>query len=177
MPASLDTIYRECCDLLLAVWEDDPATVWGYSESNGSVLTIPGTVTDPVTQTEIYGIPIQWPNLEDAVDRNTQSDTKDPLPWARFRWQPSEGRQTNIGNLGGVNRFETTGLITLEVRTPPGRGVTLAHTLVTLAQGAYRGKVTSGGAFFKNIRPRTVGVDGGYYRMDCLVEFQFDEVA
>lgn len=176
MPADLDTTYRQCCDLLLSVWEDDPAVVWGYSESNGSILTIPGTITDANTQTAIYGIPIEWPNVEDNVDRNKDAQGNSVLPWARYRFQPATGRQTNIGNLGSVNRYESTGLITLEIRVPAGRGVTLANKLITLAQSAYRGKFTAGGAFFKNIRSRTVGIDGGYYRKDCLVDFQFDEV-
>ena len=163
MPATQEEAYDQAVAALLAVWEHDPAATW----------TVP-TADDP--SNVIDGVRIEWPNKPENRDRDKQSAANKTKPWAKFLWQPVTGRQTNIGTATGGDRYEHTGLMTLEIYTPLHEGLTLGMALYKMAASAFQGKTTSGGMFFKNPRPRIVGADKGSHRVDFQMDFQFDEV-
>jgi hypothetical protein len=122
------------------------------------------------------GVAVHWPNVRNDVDgaRNTPADSADE--WARISIQHSSGRQVSIGSPDGSRQFRQSGLITVEIYVPHSKGTARAWQLVRVALNAFRGKSTSGGLTFDSPRPREVGNDGPWFRVDALIGFKYDEV-
>jgi len=116
-------------------------------------------------------IPVKWPNVPSDLDQTQDGVSNDAPKWARFTMEYLDGGARSIG--GG--RWEFTGLLTFEIYVPSGSNDRLALRLAKIATNALRNKTTAGGVTFRNIRPRTVGNDGLWYRVDVLSEFNHIE--
>ena len=164
MPATPSEAYKQSCQQLMTVWEDNPLSTWTIEHISGDQV--------------IPGVPIQWPNIEDNIDRDRVSGTDKLNPWAHLLWQPATGRQTNVGRNSLGNRFEHTGTLSLQINVPVGEGLYLGLALATMASNAFAGAVTSGGVWYKSPRTQDIGNlnKGSVYRVDFLTDFQFDEV-
>lgn len=115
-------------------------------------------------------IPISWPNLKTKVDPAKVGTTNDAASWCRFSMDYVTGESRSIGS--GLWRHR--GLIVVEIYTPQGEGDLLATQLLAIARAAFQNKTTANGVTFFNIRPRTDGNSGLWYRVDLLAEFQHD---
>ena len=98
-------------------------------------------------------------------------------PWARVTVRHSN---TTVHTLApaGSRRFTRTGLVTVQIFTPTidGGGLSLAEKLATIARKAYEGRGTASGIWFRNARIQEIGMDpAGWYQMNVLVEFRYDE--
>jgi len=120
---------------------------------------------------ESADIPVKWPNVASDLDQTQVDDTNNAPKWARFTMEYTDGNGTSIG--GG--RWQFDGLITFEIYVPTGDNDKLALRLAKIIVNAQRNITTAGGVEFHRIRPRIVGNEGLWYRVDVLSEFKHIE--
>ena len=85
--------------------------------------------------------------------------------------------RVTLGGENGQKRYTSTGLVTVQIRTPQGDGYTLSDKLSRVARDAFRGNRSSGGAVFSRVRIKSEGADGTYMLTNVIVDFEYDEVA
>jgi len=61
------------------------------------------------------------------------------------------------------------------VHVPRGRGFALADQLSKIAADAYEGQASPGGVWFRDVRVNEVPGQAGWYQVNVLVEFSYDE--
>ena len=94
-------------------------------------------------------------------------------PWADVFVRHATGGQRSIG-LGARRRQTHTGLLTVRVFTPSSDGRALSDAVSYAIIQAFVGKTTTGGVWFRNERISEVGRDGDSFRVDVLIEFEYD---
>lgn len=97
--------------------------------------------------------------------------------WARATVRHATGEQRSMGTPG--NRiFTRRGVVTIQIFTPAGKqGLVLADRLGKVAVDAFEGEETStGDVWFRNVTYREVGVDGNWFQVNALAEFEYDAV-
>lgn len=92
--------------------------------------------------------------------------------WARLTIRHADGFGAALGN----HLFRRVGTIWIQLFAPTGEGFTRLDQMGMVAQAAYEGQSTPGGAWFRNVRPRETGVDGAFQGLNVLVDFEYDEV-
>lgn len=92
--------------------------------------------------------------------------------WVRHSIRHADGYGAALGN----RLFRRTGTIWVQLHAPTGEGFTRLDQMGMVAQEAYEGQATPGGAWFRNVRAREAGVDGAFQRLNVLVDFEYDEV-
>ena len=97
------------------------------------------------------------------------------VPWARFATKPNFRTQRSLGGPGG-RRFDSTGIVIVEIYTPTGDGLTLARSLHTLVEQAFEGVSTLNGVWFRNVRTEPAAVSGPWSHSNIIAEYQYDEV-
>jgi len=117
---------------------------------------------------ESEDVPVKWPNVASDLDQSQEGDTNNAPKWARFTMEYTEGGARSIGG----ERYEYEGLLTFEIYTPGGGNDRLALRLAEIVAGALRNQSTAGGVSFYKVRPRIVGNEGLWYRVDVLSEFK-----
>lgn len=125
---------------------------------------------------ESGSIAVLWPNVRGEIDTTRQAPTDAAKSWARISQQTITSTQRGIGS-DGKHLFETSGLITVEIRVPTSQGSGLAYRLAKVALDAYRSQTSVNGVRYGDCKPREVGNDGPWFRVDALMEFEFDEIA
>ena len=119
--------------------------------------------------------PIEYWDDDDGDPETVNADNEPPT-YARLIIQHVTDNQATLANENGQRRYRAEGLITVQIRTPAGDGQFLARQLVPIAQRAYRGKTTSGGVLFRNVRVNEVGRNGNHFQTNVLADFEYDEV-
>lgn len=97
--------------------------------------------------------------------------------WARATVRHGSGEQRSFGTSG--NRiFTRRGIVTIQIFTPAGKqGLVLADRLGKVAVDAFEGEETStGDVWFRNVAYREIGVDGNWFQVNALAEFEYDAV-
>lgn len=125
---------------------------------------------------ESSGIAVHWPNVRGEIDTARQTPTDAAKSWARVTFQSVNSNQRGIGS-DGRHLYENAVLITVEVRVPTSIGSALAYRLVKVVLDAFRGKSSANGVRFMDCKPREVGNDGPWFRVDALIEAEYDEIA
>lgn len=97
--------------------------------------------------------------------------------WARVTVQHNTGRQVTLSGETGARRFRRTGIVTVQIFTPLGDGLTLGDELTMIAGRAFEGITTASGVIFRNVRNHEVGKDKqGWFQTNVLADFEYDEV-
>lgn len=117
-----------------------------------------------------------------SVEYQNVKPDKNPLsagnkPWARITVRHATGEQRSMGPPGG-RIFTRRGVVTVQVFVPTGKqGLVLADRLGKVAADAFEGEETStGNVWFRNTTYREVGVDGNWFQVNALAEFEYDAV-
>lgn len=102
-------------------------------------------------------------------------------PYARITIKHNIFPQVTIGATvasgGNGARFRRLGLVTVQVFTISGDGLTSADVLVDLALDAFEGESTGSDRIeFKNARANEIGQDGPWYQTNVIAEFEYDRV-
>lgn len=98
-------------------------------------------------------------------------------PWVRAGVRHSGGSQATLGSINGKRRQEMTGLVFMQVFTPFGDGQRASDELVEVLLNAYRtGGATPSGVQFRNVRPEEIGKDGAWWQVNCLADFEYDQI-
>lgn len=117
------------------------------------------------------GIVVQYPDMPSPASRPPQGS------WARVMVEDSDdaGSNTLVGSRGN-RRYETNGILTVEIYALSGDGRREAQRLAEVVLRAYRGRKTTGGVWFRRERVRDVGPDGTWYHVNVIVEYQYDTI-
>lgn len=109
-------------------------------------------------------------------DKHT--DLPDDAPYARVTVQHTITPQVTVGGKGtGGQRFRRFGLVTVQIFTPSGDGLTNSDVLVDLAVDAFEGENTgSDRVEFRNVRANEVDQDGPWNQNNVIAEFTYDRV-
>lgn len=125
-----------------------------------------------------------------AMDANAPSvtviydDVRQPLPisddaeWVRILVEHTERMQPAIGQAGGLRRYRAMGLITVQVFTPFGDGLTRADAIADIVFDIFDGVSTGSGdgITFNNVTMREIGESGAWFQTNVLVDFKYDTV-
>lgn len=97
-------------------------------------------------------------------------------PWVRVTVRHGPSTQVTLGETGG-RRFRRLGVVTVQVFTPVGDGMTLNDTLSDVAVNAFEGKSTGGDEVeFRNVTASEVGVDSDWFQTNVTADFEYDAV-
>lgn len=97
--------------------------------------------------------------------------------WARVTVRHNIGGAATLGGEVGNRRFRHEGIVTVQVFTEHGNGQVDSDVLATVAMDAFEGEVTSPGrVIFRNVRINEVGLDGQWFQVNVLAEFEYDVI-
>lgn len=97
-------------------------------------------------------------------------------PWARVTLQHAAAFQASLADQSNKKIFSRNGVLTVQIFTPKGKGLTQSDSLVKVVQDAFEGKATVDGVWFRNVRANEIGLDGEWHQTNVLAEFTYDEV-
>jgi len=108
-------------------------------------------------------------------------DLPNNASYARITIQFTTAVQSTVGGRvslgGGGQRFRRFGLITVQIFSISGDGLTVADPLVDLAVDAFEGTSTGSDRIeFRNVRATDIGQDGPWYQTNVVAEFEYDRV-
>lgn len=98
----------------------------------------------------------------------------DLSPWVNTFMQSFSGSQSSLTGPESKKRWTTEGLLVMQVRTKVGEGSQLSDLISSTIRSGFRGHSTPGGAWFRNPRKQLIGAEGGWNRVDVLVDFLYD---
>lgn len=115
-------------------------------------------------------------------DVESDPPTSVAAAWARHsvRHNPVQPGQVTLGRgPDGRRRYRRSGLVLIQLFTPPGDGLSLSDQLATIARSAYQGVATTpGNVIFRAVSVSEVGKDvGGWFQTNVTAEFEYDEIA
>ena len=111
-----------------------------------------------------------WEDVEGSLPRGITG------AWVRARVQHTDGGQATLTNADGVRRYDRMGVLLVEVNTPSGQGLQLSDSISSTIRGAFEGYSTPGGVWFRNARVNEGRNDGIWFRMNVLIDFEYDEI-
>lgn len=117
-----------------------------------------------------------------AVQYPDRTDFPEQLPanaWARvtITHNPGIGGQSSLSGDTGVRRYNRVGVIEVQIFTPIGGGMTLAHSLVAIARRCFEGvNLSPSGVWFRGVRHTEVGSSGAWTQNNVLATFEYDEI-
>lgn len=131
-----------------------------YAQARDEILTLLKAAWDPTTY------PMLW---EDVVGAKPSDG-----PYGAVFIRHAGGGGHTLGTPGN-RRFTRQGTIFVQVHVPRGRGFALADQLSKIAADAYEGQASPGGVWFRDVRVNEVPGQAGWYQVNVLVEFSYDE--
>lgn len=113
-----------------------------------------------------------WTNHWEAVDvlRATGTD-----PFATVVVRHNGGRTASLGGVGNRN-FLREGMLMVGLYFPAGKGLSEAYAGAKIVADAYEGKSSQNDVWFRNVRIDEKGVEGRFFHIDVLVDFEYYEV-
>lgn len=117
------------------------------------------------------GFPVEW---EAVGDTGLQDEVES---FARVVVRHTTGGQSALANHDGIRKFKKLGIITVQIfasislQGGAGPCVTLAETV----KGAFEGKATPSGVWFRNVRVNEIGVRNAWFQCNVIAEFEYEE--
>ena len=130
-----------------------------------------GAIMLAVASSAYPGMEIRW----DDVEKNNPPavDTS----WFRYTMQHTDGGQASLSCQHGERRWRRDGLIIVQCFGSLDKGgKTLAQRMAESARDAYQGTSTPSGVWFRNATTQEVGRDDGWYQVNAIIQFTYDEV-
>lgn len=118
-----------------------------------------------------YGTRVKYDNVG-----TTSVPPADQVPWARVSLRHVTSRQASLAGANGTRRFRRTGVLTVQVFEPPGRGLSGGTDLAKIVQDAFEGITSPGGVIFRDVAINEVGPDGDFYQTNVVAFFEYDEI-
>lgn len=109
------------------------------------------------------------------VYEDAPAPSRSALPWARLTIRHNRGEQEAMANPLGNRLFFRDGVVTVQIFTPAGEGLTRSYDLAKVAADAFEGRATPGGVWFRSVRIREIGPDGNWYQINVVADFQYNE--
>lgn len=124
---------------------------------------------------ETTGKTVMYWDSKQAVPTTNDGDSN-PDAWARIIVQHSLSNQASLANRSGQRRFTRMGLVTVQIFTPLGTGLSIADKMYRIVIDAFEGKATSGNVWFRNVRLNEIGPSGSWFQSNVIAEFEYDEI-
>lgn len=112
-------------------------------------------------------IDVHWANRK--THRSMSEDS-----FVEFIIRHSGGQQDTLGGLGNRS-FIRVGIAVARVFTQTGKGLSSAYALAKSIVDAYEGVHSPNGVWFRNVRIQEMGVDGNFFELQVLIEFEYNE--
>lgn len=117
--------------------------------------------------------PVRWQGQEQSSppDRSAQA-------FARIKMDHVQRTQGSLSNESGQRKWLNEGIIMIQCfgSVSTGRGLGIAESLAILAKNAFEGKTSPGGIWFRKCRTNEVGSEDGWFQVNAVAEFSYDEV-
>lgn len=113
--------------------------------------------------------PCDWPNMVFTPP------AKD-IVWARWRVQYDDGRQSTLADTNGKRRWSRAGIVTVQVFTPLNIGVETYYNSAETVVGAYQGKRTPSGVWFRNVRIAEIPTELAWQQINVYADFEFEQI-
>lgn len=99
------------------------------------------------------------------------------FPYARVSIRHLGGGQSSLGGVGN-RRFNRYGFVFVQVYVPLGirNHLTIALGLGKIAKDAFEGRSSPGGIWFRSCRVNELGSMDGWFQVNAVAEFTYDEV-
>lgn len=110
-------------------------------------------------------------------DDNEADVPREAIPWARTTIAHLTGQDAGLAGSSGSRRYERVGVITVQIFTPSGDGLSLSDDLVAIIQGALQGVSTPEGVWIRSVTANEVGSDGPWFQVNVTGTFLYDELA
>lgn len=139
-------------------------------------------MTATITEARDAMIKVVFDALNPHIDLITYDDTKAQKlsdtahPWARITVLHQDGGQSTISKLNGKSRYSRAGTLYVNLFAAPGDGLRQLDPLTKIVQDALEGKTTPNGVWFTKVRVREMGVVKGWYQVNVLANFSYDEI-
>lgn len=108
-------------------------------------------------------------------DANPPTQTSQ-FPWARVSVRHNAGGQSTISGGLGKGRYERKGTVYVNLFCAPGDGLRVLDPLVKTVLDAYEGKSTPSQVWFRKARVREMGIVKGWYQINVLIDFVYEEI-
>lgn len=132
-----------------------------------------------IASAETVDVPVFWPDKKTGTKGVASSNVETPPsdePWARVTLQNVVSGQSSLADNTNKKIFTRNGVLTVQIFTPYGTGLTKSYILTKVVQDTFEGKATSNGVWFRNVRANEIGQNGEWHQTNVLVEFEYDEV-
>ncbi len=96
--------------------------------------------------------------------------------WARVILRHTTAGQGSLSSQAGTRIFDRKGILSIQIFTPPGKGLAEATDLPKIIQDAYEGIETANGAWFRDVVVNEVGPDGDFYQTNVIALFEYTEI-
>ncbi len=134
-----------------------------FTQANSEILTLFKAAWDAT------GHPALYENVKGAPP-TTQ------IPWARVSVRHGPSGPTSLSGGLGTQRFERTGLLTVQIFIPNGEGLSTGYNLGKIVADAFEGVASPLQVWFRNVRVNEIGSDGEWFQFNVLVDFAYDEI-
>lgn len=121
------------------------------------------------------------PPIPELLYDDKHKDLPEDAPYARITLVHGPSPQVTVGGKqslgGGGQRFRRFGIVTVQIFSVSGDGLTDGDVLVDLAVDAFEGENTgSDRVEFRNVRANEIGQDGPWFQTNVVAEFTYDRV-
>lgn len=107
----------------------------------------------------------------DAKSNRPDDDTEE---FCRVTVQHGATVQNSLSGSHGLKIYRNDGIMTAQLFTLVGDGLSKADQLTKVVQDAFEGQAVNG-IWFRNVRVNEIGMDGDRYQTNILVDFSYDE--
>jgi len=140
-----------------------------FTEARDEIHTLFKTAWDAGAETA--GKVVLYADSKTQVPKTDDADDNPDL-WAKITIQHNGGSQATLGGNRCFNRF---GVVTVQIFTPLGTGLSLGDNVYKIVVDAYEGKTTPGGVWFRNVAVNEVGPEGEWYQTNIIADFEYEE--
>jgi hypothetical protein len=139
-----------------------------FTEARDEIHTLFKTAWDAGAETA--GQPVLYADSKTQVPKTNDADNNPDL-WAKITVQHSGGSNAVIGN----GLFDRIGVVTVQVFTALGTGLSIGDNVYKIVADAYEGKTTPGGVWFRNVSVNEVGPEGEWYQTNITADFEYSK--
>ena len=121
-------------------------------------------------------IELQYDNVRDDPPTGVDAEGR-PLPFGRITMRHTGGTQETLGNVG-ARKFDSGGVVTMQIFTAPGDGHALSDVIVAEVRAAMQALRSPNGVWLSEISPPIeIGRTGTWFQVNVTATFAYEEVA
>lgn len=139
-----------------------------FTEARDEIHTLFKTAWDAGAETA--GKIVLYADSKTQVPKTNDGDNNPDL-WAKITVQHNSGSNASIGN----SLFDRIGVVTVQVFTALGTGLSIGDNVYKIVADAYEGQTTPGGVWFRNVSVNEIGPEGEWYQTNITADFEYSK--